>query len=690
MTPDWQNKNVAEGNAAVEQQIGINYGETTFHRNEYSYHVAHTDPPERKHEVGVRHLEAGMPRFAEKLFGELIHTGHGTTERAYYLALTALSDRSASEIDQNVFNAYSDACKVAGHFPYDQWLAALDAIKQLMSAVQRQCERTLDEDTINRVLDSVKSLPEERQGEITRHLGRLVGGATQDRLDAIDAHRVVAERMQYDRVGRAWKFFQPDPAAPRLPTPSVNPAAHKAMIRVSVGAGLALLGVFLIFPFEINVVVTALGLVVFGVGTYAFTSYGAERAKPDIQARRKAAMFHHPAVQPVSPGHWVTTAFVKDVHLRVDTSFQQARRHVTGSWGSDTRGLREYYKDRFVNLYGNAQATPASINWLINWHAERIATRWRAGTLDELWIVAPASTQILTFYGIGFAVGALGLLCLALAGAYVAAAALAVGGFVAAQGMIEAMATKHDDKLAKAENQQLFQEEKQAYVDWQRLLSDRPADEEMGRWLDLDKAYLQRNALHRCGLTNDDLVTYVLMSQGAPKAERARVKRAPVRYSDYVVLVFLLTKSGVREVEVDLDFLTGKLRDERRTAFSYNALASARVAEIGERVANEDGYLPDSGQPLENIRLRSREFRLSLVNNEQIKVRVENFSGLTDYSVEEEAELLRMALQASGIAGAIHVLEAVAAEGRDWIARDQERRQRRSQDWTGYEVEPTP
>ncbi|MBP2325638.1 hypothetical protein JOF56_006023 [Kibdelosporangium banguiense] len=39
----------------------------------------------------------------------------------------------------------------------------------------------------------------------------------------------------------------------------------------------------------------------------------------------------------------------------------------------------------------------------------------------------------------------------------------------------------------------------------------------------------------------------VLMSQGARNAMRARVNKAPVRYSAYVVLVFLLTKSGVRK-----------------------------------------------------------------------------------------------------------------------------------------------
>ena len=76
------------------------------------------------------------------------------------------------------------------------------------------------------------------------------------------------------------------------------------------------------------------------------------------------------------------------------------------------------------------------------------------------------------------------------------------------------------------------------------------------------------------------------------------------------------------------------------------------------------------------------------MSGEQISVVAEGFEGLTDESVENEAMLQRLALESSGIAGALHVLEAVSAEGRDWIVREQERRRRRSEDWRRAEHGP--
>jgi hypothetical protein len=151
-----------------------------------------------------------------------------------------------------------------------------------------------------------------------------------------------------------------------------------------------------------------------------------------------------------------------------------------------------------------------------------------------------------------------------------------------------------------------------------------------------------------------------------------------------VVLVFLLTASGVREVKVDLDFLEGEVHNERRNAFRYESLASASVSETGVRVANDRRFVvqtTNDQEPLEVERLRSRTFRLTLVSGEDITVVVENFKGLSDPVLENESELLNIALQSSGVAAALHILEAVAAEGPDWISREQERRKRWSDNW---------
>jgi hypothetical protein len=80
-------------------------------------------------------------------------------------------------------------------------------------------------------------------------------------------------------------------------------------------------------------------------------------------------------------------------------------------------------------------------------------------------------------------------------------------------------------------------------------------------------------------------------------------------------------------------------------------------------------------------RLHSRKFCLTLVNGRDITVVAENFRNADDSALEDDSELFLVALQTSGIDAALPILEAVAAEGSDWIAREQERREQWSRDW---------
>jgi hypothetical protein len=130
------------------------------------------------------------------------------------------------------------------------------------------------------------------------------------------------------------------------------------------------------------------------------------------------------------------------------------------------------------------------------------------------------------------------------------------------------------------------------------------------------------------------------------------------------------------------------VHNERRVSFRYDTLASARVEEVSIRYANDVRYVVDPRDPAAQLDggqfLRSRAFKLSLLDGKDITTVIENFDGLTDVN-EDPVRLQRMALDTSGITGALHILEAVAAEGRDWIAREQERRERRSEEWQdGY------
>lgn len=684
--PPWTNQNSVSDNGQVGQQIGVNFGDTAFHQYETIYNVSQADPPERKEKVALNHLEGGNSRFAEQLLGELMRNGHATPERAYYYALAVLSDRSLNEIDRAVYEDFGIACKTAGQFPVDGWLVALEVVRQFMSCMWRQQRHELaDQEELRKVLDAFGGLPAARRAEITRHLRMILGGAVQDRLDLVDVQRVVAERLQPNRVGRAWKFFQPRPAEPRPLTPTAPVIEQETWLR-AVGGGVGVLVGLLVLLSSPGGFGSFLALLPLVAGGYLVVHNGLERELLKLRRRRLDYEYGVPYFQrPVdSPGHWVPTEFVKDVFGRVENCFRDVRPHVAGDWLGDTAGLREYLKGRFVHLYGNAQVAPAAINWLIRWHARQAAKAWLAGTLYAYQVEHQESGRTRMLYGAGVGVSALGLVVLLGSGAVGAAVLIALGGYFGAVGVTVLVAARRDHDEARADCLRRFEEEQQAYANWVRELADRPTDAEMGRWLDLDKAFLKTAALRRIGLDNRDLVGYVVMTEGAPKAMRARVPHGPPRFSEYVVLVFLLTKSGVREVEVDLDFLTGATKDERRTSFRYEHLVSARVSEVGIRYSNNERFIVEPGEQqgaLEIEKVRSRALRLTLVSRQEITVVAANFAGLTDADQEQEAELVRIALLTSGIEGALNILEAVAAEGADWITREQERRERRSRDW---------
>jgi hypothetical protein len=687
--PGVANANVAGGDARVEQQIGAIYG-GTFHRHETTYHIAESDSPERKMEVALNHLRGGTSRMAESIFEGLLHHGTASVRLAYYYALSVLSDRSLNEVGEEVYLKFRAADLTAQRFVPDGWSAALTVVWELISCVWRQeIGETLDADDLATALEHFRALHKDRQGEITRHLAMVLGGALQDSLDAADAQRVREERLQPDRVGRAWKFFEPDPAPPRyfvLQAPA--PPASDWVKPVLGGIGVLLGLIFFVSGFQAGHPGVAVTASVIFAGGAAAAFRGA--VKRELATRRLAERDREHGIPlqyqaAVSPGHWVPTDFVTQVHRLVEARFTEARPHVEGSWVNDTRGMCEYYKWRFVASFGNAQVPAGAVDWLIRWHAQRAAGQWRAGTLfsyrDEL--RAPGSAVAIHRGGTGvMAFGA--LLMLAGQSTFAAAAVfLALGGFFALKGAVRVSAGKRFQAEEDLRARQLLEEEEQAHREWLAVLADRPDDAEMAQWLNLDKTFLKAEALRRSRLTNRDLVTHVVLTEGAANALRARVIGGPMRYSRYVVLLFLLSESGVREIEIELDFLTGNVHNEQRKSFRYDALAAAEVAEVGVRYA--DGWRPQIVGDLSTLRqdesVRRRALRLNLMSGQQISVVVEGFEGLSDTDLETPAALQNLAFEVSGIAGALHVLEAVCAEGRDWIAREQERRRRRSEDW---------
>ncbi|SMD20959.1 hypothetical protein [Lentzea albidocapillata] len=674
MWPPMDNHNVAQPGATVGQQNAVNYGDTAFHV-EAIYHVNQGDPPERRNEVARNFLAAGVPREAERLFGDLLREGHVTSQRAYYYALSVVSGRSCGEVGGELFKNVRDARKIAQSLPDDPWQDAFTLVWRLLHLVRGESGAHRPRENVDEVLAAFGALPPDRQEEITQHLATIQDGVTQAALEGVYAHRVVTQRMSNGRAERAWKFFEAEPAPPRPFVAAATKPEPRDWLPVGFGGFAAFIGLSSSF-FGTSVLGVLLALPMIIGGAILMAHHGAWRAGASMWSQIRLNQVTPPPRQPEprSPGHWVSTAFVREIHRIVDSRFTEARPHVAGDWPGYTAGIRAHLKHRFVALYGNAQVPAGAVSWLARWHALKVAEGWGSNALFHTSVRSPERDTMLYRAGMGAAIA--GLFVLVFAGGFGAAIFLAPGCFLVVKGVTKIRGLHRMSALARAHDEQIFAAETQGYEEWLRLLADRPSDGEMARWLSMDKVCLKNDLVRRNNLTTHDLVTHVVMTEGANGAKRARVLHGPPRYSNYEVQIFLLTRSGVREMRVELNFLTGEARNERRNLFRYDALASASVTEVGLRATRGEG---DCTREVE--RLRSRRFCLTLVNGRDITVVAENFRNANDSVLEDESELFLVALQTSGIDAALPILEAVAAEGSDWIDREQERRERWSRDW---------
>jgi hypothetical protein len=120
----------------------------------------------------------------------------------------------------------------------------------------------------------------------------------------------------------------------------------------------------------------------------------------------------------------------------------------------------------------------------------------------------------------------------------------------------------------------------------------------------------------------------------------------PWRYSHYRLLLFLL----------ELDFRRAEHRDTQRLNYRFHAISAVRI----------DG-----------LALRKPTFHLTLNSGEKMTVQVTGTDTKPTEPNEDPRSITDLTVDASGLHQTLHVLEGVAAEGKDWV------RLRRSRPITG-------
>ncbi|GAB4587785.1 hypothetical protein [Nocardia sp. IFM 10818] len=643
----------ATGEAHVGQQVGVQLDGAVLHDATFYTYVS-GDSPDHRQDVARAHIDGGSPRQAEEILRDLVMNGHATTERAYLYVLSVLSDRPFTDITAEQSRDIRIVMSMAAKEPRDDWQEALEVVDRLLRYAIAEFGQGSVEQELASALQMFGALNADRQDEIARHMDLILGGAVQERLTGERKHQVAVERMSGNRARRAWKFFEADPRPPAKwltpPTPS-SVADWRDAVFGSVALALAMGSMLL----DGITVISLIGVVSIVVGcclAIRCTTVWQTHVRHTDSAW--ANCVPRPDLQ--------ETEFGK----LVDKCFRDG--DSSGLW-EISAGYRECLKRRLQQQYDADDCRSAELKWLIMWHDTRFGRQYYYPTAESSGTQRAANLRI-----IGLVVW--GSVPILLAGiGHFMALLLAVGGWWGIRGIARIRSVSRVRGLLDQDAEVLLTEELTEYYWWIQALADRPTDAEMARWLALDKTHLKNDALRRANLRERDLVTHVVMTERAPYARKARFIDGPPRYEAYLVHVFLLTQYGMRTTRTYLNFTTGDVRNEQRQMCTYDAVASASVVEKGIRKFRADGH-PSTDN------LTKRAFRLILLNGTCI-AEVREYSRETGDGgtvAGDEPEDARYA-QFSAFESALQIFEAVATEGRDWIARDRERRQRWARNW---------
>lgn len=683
-------------------QLGVVNGDAVFHRHCTTYRVSNEDGPRRRFDVAKNHLTGNSPRIAESLLQDCIRMDLANGEVAYYYALATLSEWSFDELGRAEFEHIRTALSIAYQGSRDEWYHAISVIDELLRCVaEQETRREPDPHTLTAVVNRFANLEQPRQEEIARHLGMIIDGAVRDQVDRVMAATVEQERFSGDRADRAWKFFQPEPTEPQPATPYfTGPPSAGTWGPLMLGTLGFVSFVGLLGVFHSLSMFSAVSMLLVSLACAATVWFGGHAV--GARARRKRLEFElgdglRRGYGNEKPDHLGSPLFRQRIKRMVSRqldgqrpSIQQERSLIARLVRTYGKPLPETEKDDTRFRQRRSEVDPVTLNWLIDAQLREWSRQRADGTLLAFRKITRAELlhRILAMLSAllgGYAVyGIFGGLDGVLAAMWICVC-IAAAAVVGTWGWARLLGHRIASARERADCWDRLEWELNEYRGW---LADRPTDAEMARWLAFDKAYLKSEAMRLANLTNGEIVGHLVLTEGLPRSQRARVIRGLPRYSDYRALIFLLTDNGVRAFRVDLDFTDGSVRNWQATSFRYESLVGVRVIEVGVRwdddrrqiIVIKDHHttaVPDSGQGL----VISRAVSLSLTNQDDIHLVLENFAGIHDEATEDKGLLDQLALDASVPTGAMRILESVAGEGRDRITKQRQRRDRRPREW---------
>jgi hypothetical protein len=624
------------------------------------YQLSPDDTPQRRFEIGVRYLDGGMPQEARNRIFEAVAAEYVTDEVLFHLLLAILSGRTLQQLSEWDMEQLH---QVRGRFdpnaPGD-WTDGVRMIIRLLDHLELPAQ---DVDTVVKEFDQ---LPTPQRDKIAQHLEMFLGGQIEDHLWRVAVNRARAGCQRDDREARAWKFFQ---AKPKRPVPALvrpvetGPADHLQAIAATAafalaGAYLGWLalqrGQFAVIPVYVVSVALGLGCMVNGAEwriravrlrtcdqAHLAPAYGSDMVSRGPFSRHLARLLNQ----------------YFSLYAPVDT-----KRDL---WLATTAGLRRALHAELVETYRPQKLRAERIAWLVRYLARDAGTRWRNGTLLDYRTRyrVPPMTKAACLLGVAAYLSAvewvadqavrdrplLGVLT---------ALVLAASGWLSARSWLRIAVERRRLVEETVERDRDHAARLAEFQRWKQRLADKPSDAEMAAWLDCDRRLLTEFAMRHHRLIPHDVIAHAFLEGPAQGTgyKRARVKRGAWRYSCYQLLLFLVSREGLRLVTAELEFCTGAVSHRQRNGYPFDALAAVAVTVGGGA---------------------ERTFELALVNGDRVEMPLIESSAADLQLGEQERTLSYLSQDAAGLANTLHVLEGIAVEGRRWIEQEKERGARR-------------
>ncbi|MDQ7802357.1 hypothetical protein Q5425_01345 [Amycolatopsis sp. A133] len=615
------------------------------------YQVLPGASPAEKYAVGLRYLEDGIPSRARELIEEA--RGHGLTDGnvQFHWVLAMLSKRSYRDLTSDERHQLAGLPAICAALPDDAWARALDALCELLGYLATPHSNPQP------AIRALTELDRPQREQIQRHLDLVLTGGLRDSFWAETRRNAEATQLGNGRTDRVWAYFHPRPVRPRVRQPAPSETTSRDRARATIGTLVSTLAVLY------------LGRTIFlNAQVLPIVAYLSAAAAAVLAVRnghewryRSARIAAKDRLYRSRPGRG--SAVEEGFSRRVDHAFTHyfaryaPRDDTRQECLAATAGFQAVLRNEIAEIYRESRIPIGRVRWLIRHEAGSVVRQWKAGELFRYrtqYRVEPSiklrcvGMTVVLVAAAGYTIASAVATSLV---PHVAAAVIAIAATTTAgAGWSRIVSERRRIAEDQLDCDEVLASREAAYARWKHKLdSTRPSEAEMEQWLNADKIKLLDKALKHYRLAWRDILTHAFLQTPAKSCKRARVNGAPWRYSKYDIRLFLITHDGVRELSTEIDFENACLNGEERNNFRFDAVSSVHVATSSEL---------------------SYSMELVLMNGEPQNIDITDHESSEAASDESPLALAKMSLEAAGFTNTLHILEGIAAEGKNWIKRD--------------------